>query len=474
MIRQRRRTRAPDIRDESEPCIGDVADQHAVHVRILRQVRRYLAFAVTHGVAIRHLDNIHLRVIARRHIGITCRRRGQNPAVMRRGAATHHQRGALRHVRAQAARVIHVMMREHQVTHWLHAITRLRGAQGPIGLPVVHRRIKHDQVVAHFHHQRIVRAANDVLHAGRELLHAQRLGDLRVKARMIRIKIGADELPADHPLIRNIAHGGPGCGGAQVRGHRHAGGINHGIGRDLRNTHVSDRTAIQFIALAHRHAHAAYGLPLGQHQIVIDITPDIVEIERAHACRQSRGRIEQHDKIVRAGVIRQRRMRYTADLDAAPTSDTARIVAHLQQQRRRGTAQFALRGRQPQTRHGMHRRIVREAFARAAIGIDADHGAGIRCNHLGIGERARRGISEFFHPIDARHMIDKIERGVERCLRREARFATRNMRLLRLPLFYRALDRCAAQAAQCINAAHRRNRAVQQFLIARGRRGRTR
>ena len=32
---------------------------------------------------------------------------------------------------------------------------------------------------------------------------------LRIKTRVVRIKIGADELPAYHPLVRNIAHGSP-------------------------------------------------------------------------------------------------------------------------------------------------------------------------------------------------------------------------------------------------------------------------
>ena len=94
---------------------------------------------------------------------------------------------------------------------------RARRAHQPHRLRVGHRRVQHDQVVAHLDHQAVVRAALDLVHAGRDFLQPQALRAARVEADVVGVHVGADELAAHHPLVGHVAHRRLRRAGAHVR-----------------------------------------------------------------------------------------------------------------------------------------------------------------------------------------------------------------------------------------------------------------
>ena len=65
--------------------------------------------------------------------------------------------------------MIHVVMGEYQVFDGLAGILRLCCSDRPVRLPVAHRRVKYYQGIPQLDDQAIVRTADHVLHAGRNL-----------------------------------------------------------------------------------------------------------------------------------------------------------------------------------------------------------------------------------------------------------------------------------------------------------------
>jgi hypothetical protein len=100
--------------------------------------------------------------------------------------------------------MIHMVMGEHQVLDGLTGILRLGRSDRPVRMPVVHRRIEHYQSIAQLDNQAMMRTTDHVLHAGCDLNQPQPCGGTRVKARVVRIEIGTDELAAQHPLIGHV------------------------------------------------------------------------------------------------------------------------------------------------------------------------------------------------------------------------------------------------------------------------------
>ena len=84
-------------------------------------------------------------------------------------ALPHHQRRTSCRISAQAAGVVHMVMRQHQIADRLARIFFLRRLDRPVRLPVGGRRIEDDQVIAHLDNKTMRRTGGLMLHTGGEL-----------------------------------------------------------------------------------------------------------------------------------------------------------------------------------------------------------------------------------------------------------------------------------------------------------------
>ncbi len=347
------------------------------------------------------------------------------------------------------------MVSQHEKSHGLAGILRARGVEDPVRVPVAHRRVENDQIVAHLDDQAVVRAADHVLDAGRPLLEPKPGRRSRVVARRVRVEIGADELAPDHPLIRH------GTGRGLRRPRLERGGNREPLGGDRRvdlavgDLDVDDGTAVQLVLPARRHAQAVHRLPVGEHEIVGHVAPDVVVVERADPGRQPRRRIEQDGQRLITRPIVDGGIGDSPDRHGAGGRDAVGVLQHLEGQQRRSAPELALRRGQPQPRHRMGRRIRVQALLGTPVAIDAGDVARIGCHDLAEGERARRRIREVAHPVDARRVRTDVAGQLERRLAGKAHLAARSHRLLGLPLANRPLHRERLDTGEGLSSPHR-------------------
>ena len=280
-----------------------------------------------------------------------------------------------------------------------------------------------------------MRAADHVLDAGGQLLESEPGGALRVVARLLGVEIGADELAPDDPLIGHLADRRLARGGQEGVGNREPVRGDRRVHRGLAELHLRHGAAVQLVLAGHRDARAAHRLPVGQHQVVGDVAPDIVVVERAHAGGQAGGRIEQDGQgLVPRGAVADRGVLDAADRDARGARDAIRILRHLEREQRRVAQQLALRRGQPQARHGVRGRVGLAALLGAPVAVDAGHVAGLRGDDLAEREGARGRVLVVAHPVGpggARgHVGDRDQRRVVG----EAHLAAGDGGLLGLPL----------------------------------------
>ena len=204
---------------------------------------------------------------------------------MRCGALAHDEHGAFGEYAAHAAGVVHVVMRQHEPFDRLAGEALSCGVHHPHRLRIADGRVDHDQVIAHLDQQAVVRAADDVEHAGRELVQAQALHCPRVEARVVGIHVGADELAPDHPLVGQVAGRGLGGVGAQLARHGELARIDRGIRLEIGELDFLDHPAVQLVLAVHRNTHTVEVAPVRVHDVVVHVAPDIVVVKRAHAHR---------------------------------------------------------------------------------------------------------------------------------------------------------------------------------------------
>src|SRR6266850_5694982 len=157
LVRQRAGAGAPDVGHEAEPGVGDVADQQALRVRVgVEHVQLDLALPVAQHMLAHHLDDRGPGEVARAQHRVPREGRGEHAPEMRGGALAGDDGGPGVGVGPEAARVVHVVVREHEVLHRLAHVLAARGADRPRRLPVGDRGVEHDDVVLHLHDQAIV------------------------------------------------------------------------------------------------------------------------------------------------------------------------------------------------------------------------------------------------------------------------------------------------------------------------------
>ena len=257
---------------------------------------------------------------------------------------------------------------------------------------------------------------------------------LRVVARLLGVEIDADELAPEDPLIRHLADRRLARGGQEGVGDREPARGDRGVHGRLGDLHLGHGAAVQLVLAGHRDARAAHRLPVGQHDLVGDVAPDVVVVERAHAGGQAGGRIEQDGQGLLPRAIVHRGMADPADRDARGGGDPVRVLRHLEREQGRLAEQLALRGGQPQARHRVRGRVGLPALLGAAVAVDARHVAGLRGHDLAVGEGARGGIVVVAHPVvpgrAGGHVGDRDQRRVVAV----AHLAARGGGLLGIPL----------------------------------------
>ena len=313
-----------------------------------------------------------------------------------------------------------------------------------------------------------MRAADHVLHARRELLQPQAAArGARVIAQVLGIEVSADELAAQHPLVRHAAGCRPGCVGAKCRRYLEPRAIDRLVDARIGVGDLGYRAAVQLVFAVERNlAGAADVAPVAIDEVVIDVAPHVVVIERAHACRQTRLRIECDDVV----FIRNRRIRAAGDHEIGRGLHPIRIAAHREHQAvDRAAALLALRGSEPQARHRVRRRIHLQVLRIACRRVDADHITRVRREDLAELVSAWRRVGEFLLPVGSADTARPVHGGFEAGFIGKAHFPARYVRLLGFPLLHAALGRHGFDAGPCV-AAKRIGSPVDQALLARVRR----
>ncbi len=195
--RSDRRAGNVEISHNSELGIRHVDDEHVRRVRILDHVRVHLASAVVYAPFAVDFHHLGREGLLRRVWVQRFRPRKRFPEIIS-VASGHHDGGAFRGVRAHAADVIHVVMRQNQVTDRLAGISLLGHIDGLNRLAVVVRRFHGDQVRVGRDEKRIVRAALRLADIRRDVDELQRIEIIGVF--LVRIVIKTRVLTTDDPL----------------------------------------------------------------------------------------------------------------------------------------------------------------------------------------------------------------------------------------------------------------------------------
>ena len=175
------RARIPQIGDAGELGIGHVRDEIARR-RAASRSDRPRSHARRHSRSTCPPTSTTLGGDRREPVGVRSRRRREHAAEERAVAPADDDRRTLGRVSADAARMVDVVVGEHDIAELLAGIFLRRGVDDPLRLAVIARRVEGDEIVVGRDDQRVVAAAGDMADVRRDVDQLEALAVIRIQS----------------------------------------------------------------------------------------------------------------------------------------------------------------------------------------------------------------------------------------------------------------------------------------------------